>query len=128
MSAPVPDFDTAQLRQMRDATGQFGEDGFLPCAQLRQINGRGAKTDAALLGFFRGVDLVRGVKQGLGRYAAAVEADAAETFVLLDEDDFPAQVGSVEGGRVSAGSRADDDDFGFGWVHGGVGGRSGEME
>jgi len=86
---------------LRDAAGQFGEERIPPCAQLRQINGRRAKTDAAMLGFFRGVDLVRGVKQGFRRNAAAIEADAAKAFVLFDEDDFLAQVSGVEGGRRS---------------------------
>ena len=60
---------------------------------------------------------MRGVKKGLRRYAAAIEADAAKAFVLFDEDDFLAQVSGVERGRVSTGSGADDDDLGLGWVN-----------
>ena len=70
-----------------------------------------------MLGFFRSRNLVRGVKQSLRWNAAAIEADAAQAFVLFDQDHFPAQVGGIEGSGVSAGSGADDDDFGFGWVH-----------
>ena len=70
-----------------------------------------------MLGFLCGRDLVSGVKKGLRRNAAAIEADAAEAFVLFDEDDFLAQVSGVERGRVSAGSGADNDDLGLGWVN-----------
>src|SRR5213594_2428419 len=100
MTAPVPDINATQLRQLRHAAGQFGEDRFLPCTQLRQIDGWRAKTDAAMLGFFRSRNLVRGVKQSLRWNAAAIEADAAQAFVLFDQDHFLAQISGVKRGRV----------------------------
>ena len=60
---------------------------------------------------------MRRVKKGFGRDATAIEADTAETFVAFDEDDFFAEVCSVEGGGVTAGAGAHNNDFGFGWVH-----------
>jgi len=47
----------------------------------------------------------------LWRDASAVQADAAEPFFTLDEDDFLAKVGSIKSGRVSAGAGTENDDF-----------------
>jgi hypothetical protein len=51
------------------------------------------------------------MQQGLGGNASAVEANAAKPCVALDKDDFFPKVSSVKGGRVAAGSGADNDDF-----------------
>jgi hypothetical protein len=48
-------------------------------------------------------DLMRRVKQRLGGNAAAIEADAAELFLLFDEDDFLAQVRRIKRRRITAG-------------------------
>jgi hypothetical protein len=47
------------------------------------------------------------VEQGLGRDAPDVEAGASE-FVLLDQGDSEAQLGSAKGGSVSATSATED--------------------
>src|SRR5437016_12216581 len=104
MTAAVPDLDAAQLRQLRNAAREFGDNRFLPRAQFRQINRWRAKADPAQLRFLRGPEQVRGVQQRFGRDAATIEADAAKTFVLLNEDDFLSEVGGVERGGVSAGA------------------------
>ena len=46
-----------------------------------------------------------GVQQRLGGNAAAVEANAAEAFVPLDEDDFFAEVGRIKRRRITARAR-----------------------
>src|SRR5580658_7466305 len=70
------------------------------------------------MGGLTGVDdLVRCVKQRLGRDAAAIEANAPEDFVALDKDDFFAQVRRVKGGGITAGPRADHDNFSFDGIH-----------
>ena len=51
--------------------------------------------------------------RALRRDAAAVEADAAELGVFIDERDFDPVVGGVQGGRVSAGAAADDQQLRF---------------
>ena len=76
-----------------------------------------AKGNAAMLGFASGANGVGGVQQRLGGNAAAVQADAAETFVAFDQDDFLAQVGRVKCRGVSAGAGANDHDFSLNWFH-----------
>ena len=73
--------------------------------------------DAAMLGFARGADRVGGVQQRLGRDAAAVQADAAQALVPLDQDDFLAEVGRVKGRGIAARARAHNDDFSFDRFH-----------
>ena len=50
------------------------------------------------------------VQQRLRRDAAAVDADAARVRLAVDERDLQPAVGGVEGGRVAAGTGADDDE------------------
>jgi hypothetical protein len=66
-----------------------------------------------MFGFARVDDLVRGVKQRLGRDAAAIETNTAEPLVALDENDFLAEVSRVKSRRVSARPCADNYDFSF---------------
>ncbi len=58
------------------------------------------------------------VQQGLGGDAAPIEADAAQFFVLLHQQDFPAKVGGVKSGGVSAGSRPQHHNFSMNRIHG----------
>ena len=73
--------------------------------------------DAAMLGFAGGGDGVGGVQQRLGRDAAAVQADAAQPLVLLDQNDFLAQVRRVKRRRVAARAAAHHHDFSFDRFH-----------
>jgi hypothetical protein len=61
---------------------------------------------------------VGGVQERFGGNASAIEANASETLVALDEDDFFAEVCGVEGRGVSSGAGADDDDLGLNGIHG----------
>ena len=82
-------------------------DSFQARSLARSIVG-GAEGDAAMLGFAGGADRVGRVQQRLGRDAAAVEADAAQALVPLDQDDFLAEVGRVEGRGIAARAAADN--------------------
>ena len=82
-------------------------------AQLLQVDLRLAERDAVLGHLVRLANDLRGVQQRLGRNAPAVEAHAAELRVLVDQGDLHAVVGGVEGGRVSAGPAADDQQLRF---------------
>jgi len=42
------------------------------------------------------------VQEGFGRNAAPIETDAAESFILLDEEDFFAEIGGIKRGGVTA--------------------------
>src|SRR5688572_5999132 len=64
-----------------------------------------------------GRNLMRRVKQRLGGYATAIQANPAKPLLALDEDDFLAQVGSVERRGISARPCAQDYDFSFDGVH-----------
>ena len=66
-------------------------------------------------------------KQRLGRNAAAIEADAAQLFVLLDEQDFFAQVGGVKRGGVTARAGAQHHNFSLNGIHGKYSGRDQPM-
>ena len=57
------------------------------------------------------------MEQGLGGDAAAVEADAAEAFVALYQNDFLAEVGRVKRRGVTAWPGADNYDFSFDGFH-----------
>jgi hypothetical protein len=52
---------------------------------------------------------LRGLEHGLGRYAAAVEAGAAQA-VALDQEGASAELGGAERGHVAAGTATDDGD------------------
>ena len=82
-------------------------------AQLGQVQRRFGKGDAAMRGFAGVDDLVRRVKQRLGRDAAAVQTHAAEPLFALDENDFLAQVRRVKRRRITARPGADNHNFRF---------------
>ena len=117
MPAPVPDLHAPQFCQLRYAAGKFREYGLFPRAQFGEVDLRRAEGDAAMFRLLRGGKHVRGVKQRFRRDAAAVQANAAEPFVLLDQDDLFAEVGGVKRGGVPPGPGADNDHFGFCGVH-----------
>ena len=62
-------------------------------------------------------DLVRRVKQRLGRNAAAIQAHAAEPLLALDEDDFLAQIRRIKRRRITARAGADNHNFSFDRIH-----------
>ena len=117
VAASVDDGDAALRCELGDAAGELGDDGVLPRAELVQLDlGRG-EGDAAMGGLLCASDGVSRVEQGLGGDAAAVEAHAAELGIAFKEDNFLAEVGSVEGSGISAGASTYDDDFSFGRFH-----------
>ena len=76
-------------------------------AQFGQIDIRRSEGDAAMLGFAREGDAVRRrTSKRFGRNATAVQADAAETLVALDQDDFLAEVSGVKSRGISTGPGA----------------------
>ena len=111
VAASVHDLDAAQSWPIGRCRRKAGP-GWTPSKpQLGDIDGRRRERDAAMLGFAGGGDGMGGVEQGFGGNAAAVEADAAQACVPLDEDDFLAEVGRVKCRRVTAGAGAEDHDF-----------------
>src|SRR2546427_6313827 len=59
---------------------------------------------------------MRSIQQGLGWNATAIEANAAQALVALNENHFLAQVGGVKGRGVTAGAGANYDEIGGdGW-------------
>ncbi len=104
------DLDLATLGEALEPTRQLADDLLLPLAQAIEVDFGLAEADperGRLLGFR---DHAGGVQQRLRGDAADVQADAAEHVEALDEHDLEAEVGGAEGGRVAAGSGADDDD------------------
>ena len=128
IAAPGQDLDAALLGQERYAAGEFFDDGIFPRAQFVQFDLRRAEGDAAMGRFARLDNHLRGVQQGLGRNAAAVEADAAESFVLLHQQHFFAKVGGVKGRGVTAGACAQNHNFSVDRIHGSGGWSDGVVE
>ena len=107
------DVDLAHLGHAGEAGGQFGNNLGLMGAQLVDVDARGGEGDAAV-GHVRGfVEHCGDVQQRLGRDAADVEADAAERRVAFDDHGLESEVGAAEGGRVTAGARAEDQQVAF---------------
>ena len=84
-----------------------------PGAQLRGVDPRRPERDARVGGTGGVVDQRGDAQEGLGRDAADVEALAAQRVARLDEDGVEPEVGRAEGGRVAAGTAAQDDEVGL---------------
>ena len=100
------DLDISFLRQRADALSQFVDDRLFPGAQFIEIDFGRAEADAVGLGCVGLADQLSRMQQGFGGNAAAIQANSAQTFVLVDQNDFPAFVSGVEGGCVPAGTGA----------------------
>ncbi len=68
---------------------------------------------APVLRVLRDLERVGMLEQRLGRNAAPQQAGAAERLLLLDHGGLQTELRGANGGDVSAGSRADDDDVVF---------------
>jgi hypothetical protein len=113
ITAPLDDLHAAHFRERRHAAAKLVQNGFLPRAQFGHVHRRLGEGDAAMRRFARVDNLVRRVKQRLGRDAAAVQAHAAEPLLAFDEDDLLAQVRRVKRRRVTARPGADNNNFSF---------------
>ena len=117
MAAAMHHLDVAALGQAGNALAQFLEDGILPGAQLVQIDMRRAKSDALTGGIVRFADQIGGMQQGFGGNAAPVKADAAQTGLLLDQNDLLALVGGIKRGGIAARPATHHDDFSINRFH-----------
>ena len=111
--AAFDDGHVAHLGERGDAVAKLVNDGFLPHAQLVQVERRLAERDAAMRGFAGVDDLMRGVKQRLRGNAAAVETHAAEPLFALDENDFLAEIRRIKRRGITAGTGANNYNFRF---------------
>jgi hypothetical protein len=93
------------------------QDGFLPSAQLIEVDFGLAEFDPASGGVLGFSENLCGVQQCLGRNAAAVETNSPEPRILFDQDYLFAFVGGVKSGSVTAGPGAEDDNLGFNRFH-----------
>ncbi len=103
--------DLAELGDLTDAAGQLRDDLVLERADLVDLDRRRAERHAPGGGVLRFVDDLGHVQQRLRRDAAAVEADTAGVGRGVDERDLHAAIGGIEGGGISAGTGADDDEL-----------------
>ena len=112
LAAPLDDGDLALLGHAADAAGQLVDHAVLELAQPVEID-LGLAEREAHVGSFLGVgDHLGGVEQRLGRDAADVQADAAQLWVALDENDLFAEIGGAERGGVAARARAQHQNLG----------------
>jgi hypothetical protein len=92
--------------------GELADHAVLELADAVDLDLGLAEGDAHVRAFLGVGDHLRRVQQRLRRDAAHVEADAAERRVALHQHDLLAEVGRAEGGRVPAGTGAEDQHFG----------------
>src|SRR2546423_6663311 len=86
----------------RNTVREFVHDGILPGAELLQFDLRLTESNPASGGMFGFVENFGSVEERFGRDTAAIEANPAEPFLFLDQNDFFAFVGGVECGSISA--------------------------
>jgi len=77
---------------LSEAAGQALDDAFFPGAQAREIDLGLGELDAPVFGLLRFLDQLGYVQKGLGRDAAAIEADAAGIDFGIDERDFESEI------------------------------------
>ena len=102
--------DLVQLQQTGYAAGQLLADGVLVGDDLGEVDLHALDLYADVLAL--GLDLLHqlgGVQQALGGDAAHVQAGAAQ-ILLFDNGHVSAQLCGADGGHITAGAAADDDD------------------
>src|ERR1051326_2653777 len=70
-----------------------------------------------MFGFASRSDSVGGIKQRLGRNAAAIEADAAKARIAIDQQNLLAQIGGIKSDRVATRPSAHHNNFRVYWIH-----------
>src|SRR5260370_5747705 len=108
MDASAKDVQAPYVRELGDALRQFLEDRLVARAQFLQFDLRLAKGDAAMRGLPRRADQMGGVQQRLRGDATPIEADATESFLLVDAHDFLAFVRGIKSRGISAPAGAED--------------------
>jgi hypothetical protein len=113
----MDDLHAAHFGDLRHAAGKFLENAIFPRAQFRQINLRLAESDAAMRGLARFDKKFRRVQERLGWNATAIEANAAEALIALDEHYFFAVISRIKCSRVTPRASADDNYFRLDGIH-----------
>ncbi len=101
-------FHAAGLGQLPYAGTEFLQDRIFPGPQLVEIDPRFTETDTAVSRVAGLEDELGGVEQCLGRDTSAVQANAPEAVIFLDENDLLAVVRRVKRRCVTAGPGADN--------------------
>ena len=114
--AGLDDAHAPGFGDLGEALRETGGDGFLPLAQFFEADGGRGEFDAEGGGFAGVGKEARGVEEGFGGDAAAVEAGAAEGGGGVDQRDGQAEVGGEEGGGIAGGAGAEDGE-GLGRCH-----------
>src|SRR5690606_15214614 len=107
--------DLVGLEQLRDATGELGDDLVLAADHRRHVDRGVLRADAVLVEDVAEVpELARAVEQRLGRDAAHAQAGATQRRLAVlalagvDARGLQAQLGGADGGVVARGAPADD--------------------
>ena len=107
-SGAVVGLDLAALQQTLDALGELVDDALLAGHRLGEVEARLAGQHTEVVGLADRAGDRGGLEQLLGRDAAALQAGPAH-LVPLDEADREARRCGVEGGAITGGTAADDD-------------------
>src|SRR5439155_25381681 len=113
ITATLYNLNAAHFCELRNAAREPGDNRFFPGAQFGQVNAREIKLDPARFGFSRRSNRMSGVQKSFGRYATTVEANAAQSLVSFDQNDFFAEVGGVKSGGIAAGTGAKHNQISF---------------
>jgi hypothetical protein len=90
------DFDLARLRHAGEPAGELAHDFVLPAAKPLELDLRCSERDPMLRERLRLVHYRCDVQERLRRYAAHIEAHAAERAVALDQHRLHAEIRSAE--------------------------------
>ena len=102
----------ALLGQPGKPAGELADYAFFPAADLVDVDFWLAETHTLVLDLFRFGDDFCYMQQRFGRNAADVQAHPAQAVITLDQYHLLAEIGSAEGGGVTAGSGAQYQHFG----------------
>src|SRR2546426_2750505 len=103
------DVDPVAFAQLADAVHEALDDGRLPLLYPGQVDLHGARLNATLARPLDRADQVSGMDERLARDASVVQAFAAES-VSLDEEDMLPELRRADRGRIAARPCPDDHD------------------
>ena len=104
-------FDLALLRELRETSGQLAHDVVFPFAQLERINFGSAKCYAVLGHGFGFVNDFGCMQQRLGRYAANVQAHAAQPVPTFNKNDLHAEICGAKRGCIATRAGTNNDEL-----------------
>jgi hypothetical protein len=110
LGAATDEIDPTAFAKLGDTAGELANDFRLyEVAELIEIELGLAEIETELGGFVSLADDLSDVQERFAGNAAAVQADAAQLGIFVDQNRFEAMIGGVQGGGISSRAAADDE-------------------